>query len=57
MSLLKTMDAAFIQNALIEDKLQPAPKKTKKLIFIDPFIFHALQNWIDPVKNPFEEVI
>ena len=56
-SLLETMDAAFIQHALVEDKLQPAPKKAKKLIFTDPFIFHSLQNWIDPVKNPFEEVI
>ena len=56
-SLLETMDAAFIQNALVEDKLQPAPKKAKKLIFTDPFIFHALQNWIAPVKDPFEQVI
>ncbi len=56
-SLLETMDAAFVQNALVEDKLQPAPKKAKKLVFTDPFIYHALQNWIDPVKDPFEQVI
>ena len=57
MSLLENMDAAFVQHALVEDKLKPAPKKAKKLIFTDPFIFHALRNWIDPAKDPFEEII
>ena len=56
-SLLENMDAAFVQHALVEDKLKPAPKKAKKLIFTDPFIFHALRNWIDPAKDPFEEII
>ncbi|MCP4757507.1 MAG: ATP-binding protein, partial [Proteobacteria bacterium] len=56
-SLLETMDAAFIQSALVEDKLMAAPKKAKKLVFTDPFIFHALNNWIAPAKESFDQVI
>ncbi len=46
--LLEAMDAAYIQSALREDKLCAAPKKAKKLLFTDPFIFHALNDWIHP---------
>jgi len=55
--LLESMDVAFVQSAIIEDKLVPAPKKQKKVIFCDPFIFHSIRSWIDPVKDPFEEQI
>ncbi len=53
-ALLASMDALFIQPALIEDKLTGAPKKARKLMFSDPFIFHAVRSWLWPHKNPFE---
>lgn len=56
-SMMEAMDAAYIQSALIEDKLAAAPKKAKKLLFTDPFIFHALHNWVNPQKDPFEQGI
>jgi hypothetical protein len=54
-ALLESMDAVFVQSALLEDKLLAAPKKAKKVIFCDPFIFHAIRAWLFPVKNPFQE--
>lgn len=54
---LVSMDALFIQEALLEDKLAPAPKKAKKIVFNDPFIFHAIRNWIWPEKESFENQI
>jgi predicted AAA+ superfamily ATPase len=57
MGVLESMDAVFVQAAIIEDKLKPAPKKRKKLMFCDPFIFHAMRAWIDPVKDPYQEQI
>lgn len=56
-SLLESMDAVFVQSALLEDKLVGAPKKQKKLMFCDPFIFHAIRSWLHPCQNPFEEQI
>ena len=53
--LLVSMDALFIQWALREDKLVAAPKKARKLVFTDPFILHALDNWLHPSLNPFED--
>jgi uncharacterized protein len=52
-ALLESMDALFIQAALLEDKLVAAPKKARKLMFADPFIFHAVRAWLDPVTDPF----
>lgn len=46
--LLAAMDAAYIQSAIQEDRLCAAPKKAKKLLFTDPFIFHALHDWVKP---------
>ncbi|MFI4936988.1 MAG: ATP-binding protein [Candidatus Berkiellales bacterium] len=56
-SLLSAMDAVFVQSAIIEDKLTAAPKKQKKLMFCDPFIFHALSAWLNPVNDPYHEQI
>ncbi len=56
-SLLERMDSLFIQQALIEDKRVGAPKKAKKLMFNDPFIFHALRAWLTANKDPFEQQI
>lgn len=56
-TLLETMDAVFIQSALMEDKLCAAPKKGKKLVFCDPFIFHALRAWLWPIEDPYAQQI
>ena len=53
-ALLASMDAVFVQPALIEDKLTGAPKKARKIVYSDPFIFHALSSWLEPVDNPYE---
>lgn len=53
-ALLESMDAVFVQPALLEDKLTPAPKKPRKVMFSDPFIFHAVRAWLNPSKDPFE---
>ncbi|MEK6731538.1 MAG: ATP-binding protein [Pseudomonadota bacterium] len=55
--LLASMDAVFIQNALLEDKLIQAPKKAKKIMFSDPFIYHAMRYWLSPVEHPYQEQI
>ncbi len=36
----------FVQPALLEHKLQGAPKKARKVAFTDPFIYHALNDWL-----------
>lgn len=55
-NLLSNMDALFIQQAIIEDKLTAAPKKQKKLMFVDPFIFHALNAWLNPSCDPYQQI-
>jgi len=55
--LLMHMDAVFIQSALSEHKMKAAPKKAKKIYFSDPFIFHALSNYIWESENPWESNI
>jgi len=55
--LLESMDALFIQAALLEDKLMGAPKKARKVIFTDPFVFHAVRYWLDPVIDPYKNQI
>ncbi|MBW1800543.1 MAG: ATP-binding protein [Deltaproteobacteria bacterium] len=56
-ALLESMDAAFVQPALQEHKLGPSPKKPRKLMFSDPFIFHAVRAWLNPSKAPYEEQV
>jgi predicted AAA+ superfamily ATPase len=55
--LLASLDAVFVQPALVEEKLAAAPKKPKKLMFTDPFIFHAVRWWLRPVADPFANQI
>jgi len=55
--LLTSMDVAFVQAALVEDKLTAAPKKSRKLMFADPFIFHAVRSWLNPSKDPYNQQI
>jgi len=57
MALLESMDALFVQSALLEDKLVGAPKKARKLFFTDPFIFHAMRAWLYPSQNAFSDQI
>lgn len=54
-ALLVSMDAVFVQAALQEDKLTASPKKAKKLMFTDPFIFHAVNAWLRPCKDPYND--
>lgn len=53
-TLLESMDCVFIQSALLKETLKAAPKKARKLMFIDPFIFHAIRAWIRPRKHSFK---
>lgn len=55
--LLEAMDVLFIQPALVEDKLAPAPKKARKVMFTDPFIFHAVRSWLNPVGDPYGDQV
>ena len=52
-ALLERMDAVCVLPALQEDKLLPAPKKARKLMFCDPFILHAVRAWLAPQPDPF----
>lgn len=54
--LLSIMDALFIQYALLEDKLCAAPKKARKLTFTDPFIYHSIKQWLNPVEDPDHQI-
>lgn len=56
-SLLESMDAVYVQAALIEDKLVGAPKKQRKFMFNDPFIYHAIKSWLNSSKDPYAEQI
>ena len=55
--LLASMDALFIQPALLEDKLTAAPKKARKLMFSDPFIYHAINAWLNPKDDSYHKQI
>lgn len=56
-NLLESMDALFVQYALLEHKLVAAPKKARKVICNDPFIFHAIRAWVKQEENPYETQI
>lgn len=57
MALLGSMDAVFVQAALLEDKLSAAPKKARKAMFTDPFILHAVYAWLNPCEDPYEDQV
>ncbi len=54
-TMLGRMDVLFVQPALHEDKLVAAPKKARKVMFSDPFIYHAIRSWLNPTSSPFSE--
>lgn len=45
-AVLESLDIVFVQSAFIEKALKAAPKKGRKLMFTDPFLFHATQYWL-----------
>ncbi len=51
-ALMARMDVLHVCEALREDKFRGAPKKAKKIHFLDPFIFHALHAWSLDHKDP-----
>ncbi len=52
--LLASMEAVFVQPALVEHTLSAAPKKARKVMFADPFIHHAVDAWLSNDAHPFE---
>lgn len=56
-NLLASMDAVFIQPALLEHRLTGAPKKARKVMFSDPFIHHAVRSWLTPDADPFHHQV
>jgi len=57
LNMLESMGVIIILKALDQNKLSGAPKKAKKIHFLDPFIFHAINFWINPVEDPFQDQI
>lgn len=57
MALLESMDAAFVQPAIDQNRLTAAPKKARKLMFTDPFIFHSVRAWLKPSQDPYGQQI
>lgn len=53
-STLESLDLVFVQCALLEKKLIAAPKKARKLMFMDPFLFHCARAWIHPCINAYD---
>jgi predicted AAA+ superfamily ATPase len=52
--LLSSMEAVFVQPALVEHTLSAAPKKARKVMFADPFIHHAIDAWLSNEAKPYE---
>ncbi len=55
--LLEAMNVLIIQPALVEHKLNAAPKKARKIQITDPFIYYAIRAWIDDAKDPYQTII
>lgn len=57
LEMLEDLGIVFVQYALLEDSLKAAPKKARKLMFTDPFIFHAIQACLSSSKNQYAKQI
>ena len=57
LALLASMDAVFIQSAIEENSLTASPKKARKVMFTDPFIFHAARAWLRPSEDPHKQQV
>ena len=55
--LLQSMDAVLVLAALQEHKLAPAPKKGRKVMFTDPFIYHAVRAWLHGGHDKYERLV
>ena len=51
---LDALDTITVQAALSETTLSKAPKRARKLMFFDPFIFHAIKAHLHPSTDIFE---
>lgn len=51
---LEALDAIVVQSALSETSLAKAPKRARKLMFFDPFIYHAIRAYLQPSNNIFK---
>lgn len=56
-SFLETREIIFVQGALSEKTLDAAPKKARKTMFMDPFLFHAMNAWLHSGKNFYESQV
>lgn len=54
--LLERMDVLHVRHALREDRLAAAPRKARKVDFRDPFIFHAVSNWLMGAPQPADSI-
>jgi predicted AAA+ superfamily ATPase len=50
-NILANIHVLHIQEAIIEHKLTGAPKKNRKIYFCDPFIDHAVSNYLEPEQS------
>lgn len=57
LTLLASMDAVFIQSAIEENNLTASPKKARKVMFTDPFIFHSARAWLKPDGDPHKQQV
>lgn len=55
--LLVSLDAVFVQPALLEHRLAAAPKKARKVMFSDPFVHHAAIHWLRPSAQPLRDAV
>jgi len=55
--LLVSLDAVFVQSALLEHRRTAAPKKARKVMFTDPFVHHAVRHWLHPTADPLRETL
>lgn len=55
--LLSRMDVLVVLPALVEHRLSAAPKKARKVVFADPFIYHAVRSWLEPSRDPYQEQV
>ncbi len=55
--VLLRMDVLIVLPALVEHRLAAAPKKARKVVFADPFIYHAVHSWLEPSSDPYRDQV
>lgn len=56
-AILQNVQVIYIQYALQEETLNAAPKKARKLMFVDPYLFHAVKVWLSSSKHYIAEIV